>query len=112
MTQQEKEDYWKKYWPTFDFEPKFFILDKRCKWVMAVREEDRYEYKGVYLAYYGRANWKQWAACMNRQNPHEYYPTFDFTKDEVEAFLWAYNNQYLPDTNNVQRERIEGYPSY
>lgn len=80
---------------------------------MVVKEEDRYAYKGVYLAYQGvEHGYQQWPAYMNKNTILEYSPTYDFTKNESEAIRWAYINSKLPDTNNVPRERINGFPKY
>jgi hypothetical protein len=99
--------------PTFDFEPMFFILDTKCKWVMVVEKEDKYSYKGVYLAYQGKQHgFQQWPAYQNKNTLLEYAPSYDFTKNKDEAIRWAYDNSRLPDTNNVPRERMEGFPEY
>lgn len=101
-----------KYWPQFDFVPLFFILDKNCKWVMVVRKQDKYEYKGVFIAYDDPGKWRIWAACKGVQQFREYQDTFDFTKEESQAFLWAIEHKDLPDTWNVPRERIADFPIY
>lgn len=79
---------------------------------MAVREENRYALKGVYIACYGAGKWEQWPAYKNKQQPKEYQPSFDFTKDEATALLWAWDNRHLPDTQDVQRQRVNDYPVY
>lgn len=113
-TPKEKEAYFKKFSPLFDFEVKFFILDKCKKHIMAVREEDKYEYKGEYFAYYGSGKCKQWPACVTIQRCREYSPDLDFTKDEAEAILYAWDNQHLPDSESfcLPRTRIEDFPVY
>lgn len=99
--------------PALDFEPLFFVLDKKCKWVMAVRVEDKYELRGVFIAYQGTEHGYQvWPACMGKSSLLEYSPTYEFTKNQDEAIRWAYDHSGLPDTNNVQRERIEDFPAY
>jgi hypothetical protein len=112
ISKQEWREYAEKFWPSFDFEPLFFILDNESKWVMAVREQNRYEMKGTFLAYYGPGKFEKWPACMNAQMPYEYNNSFEFTKNEAEALLWAVNHAHLPDTIYVQRECNPEFPIY
>lgn len=98
--------------PTLNFAPLFYILDKACKWVMVVEKEDQYEYKGIYIAYYGYNKWQTWPACKNKQHLREYPASFKTTKSKDEAINWAYHNRHLPDTQDVSRERDPNFPKY
>ena len=97
--------------PVFDFTPLYYILDKQCKWVMAVRKEEKYELKGVYFAIYD-SGWEIWPACKNKQQPYEYSSDMDLTKDFDDAIKHAIIYRNKPNTQDVLRERVEGYPVY
>jgi hypothetical protein len=100
-------------WPELGFEPLFYILDTKCRWVMAVREEDKYAYKGSYIAYQGLVHgFQQWPAFMNKNELLEYSPSYEFTKSKTDAFQWALDHSLFPDNNNVPRKRIKDFPAY
>lgn len=52
---------------TFDFEPIFFVLDKLTRRVMAVKKQDQYEMKGMYVVYDDEDGWESWPACKSNQ---------------------------------------------
>ncbi len=66
--------------PLPDFEPKFFIIDKCRIRVLAVREQDKYEFKGVWIE--KNADWEMYAASLNIQALAEWPSRFELSKEE------------------------------
>lgn len=104
--------------PTLDFNPLFFIMDKSCKWVMAVKKYDWdksgeffYAFKGVYIAWQGEVHgWQIWPAYMNKQDLAEYPTNYDLTKNFEEALAWAYDNSRFPPAK--EKVRAADFPAY
>ena|ERR1700733_15977833 len=104
--------------PTLDFAPMFYILDRSCKWVIAVREYDWhpgrdyfYAFKGVAIAWQGEVhNWQVWPVYLNKQELAEYPTNYDLTKNYEEAIEWAYDNSRFPPIK--EKVRAADFPAY
>lgn len=101
---------------TLGFDPIFWVLDTQTCRIMAVKSQDRYEMKGLFITYQldglsGEYTWMIRPACLNNQEI-QYHPTsFEVTKDKEEAFRWAVDHKELPDSH-PQREWADYTPAH
>lgn len=103
--------------PILDFKPLFYILDKCQLTVLAAREQDRYEVKGVYVKMKKKTKeWEIWPACLNNQAPWEFPDRYEIIGDAEEAWLFAVIMclaQPLDDCHCLEKyPRAEDFPKY
>jgi hypothetical protein len=103
--------------PILDFKPLFYILDKCQNTVLAAREQDRYEVKGVYVRYlFPIKEWEIWPACFNNQEPWEFPDRYEIISDEHEAWFFAEALSTAKPLNDeqclLQYPRAADFPKY
>jgi hypothetical protein len=103
--------------PILDFKPEFYILDKCKHTVLAAREQDRYEVRGVYVRFdKHKKRWEIWPASFNNQEPWEFPDRYEIVSDEQEAWLFAEVMSLAEPLNDEwclkTYPRAEDFPKY
>lgn len=77
-------------YPHLFFVPLFYVLDKGRGRVLAVKSQDRYELKGVWLEFDDASDdMHEYHASLNVQAFNEYPARWDFTKEEDMALSFV-----------------------
>jgi hypothetical protein len=100
-----------------NFEPLFYVMDTQTCRVMAVKSQDKYAMKGLYIIYSVNSllkenvRWSTRQAYLSNQDISFHPTSFEITKNKNEAFLWAEDHAHLPD-NQPFREWADYTPSH